>query len=95
MTTSEARPEGVAEEIEAGVLRVSPRRFASLQYTIFVLSGSNSSPECRVGVSQGSTRVDSHYDLGMSPASGMGPLGRSHTVRFFDAQFARSAAEQP
>ena len=39
----QSSPEGIAEEIEAGVLRV-PRRFASLQYTIFVFSGCSSRP---------------------------------------------------
>jgi hypothetical protein len=39
----QAAPEGVAEEIEAGVLEVS-RRFASLQYTIFVFAGCSSGP---------------------------------------------------
>jgi len=39
----QAAPEGVTEEIEAGVLEV-PRRFASLQYTIFVFTGCSSRP---------------------------------------------------
>jgi hypothetical protein len=39
----QATPEGVAEEIEAGVLEV-PRRFASLQNTIFVFPGCSSRP---------------------------------------------------
>ena len=39
----QAAPEGIAEEIEAGVPEV-PRRFASLQYTIFVFTGCSSSP---------------------------------------------------
>jgi hypothetical protein len=39
----QAPPEGVAEEIEAGVPGV-PRRFASLQYTIFVFPGCSSRP---------------------------------------------------
>ena len=40
----QAAPEGVAEEIEAGVPEV-PRRFASLQYTIFVFTGCSSRPK--------------------------------------------------
>jgi hypothetical protein len=40
----QAALEGVAEEIEGGVFEV-PRRFASWQYTMFVLTGCSSRPK--------------------------------------------------